>query len=135
MAVGLVVVVDDPTEGLVGVGATHDPSAFALLLDVEARQRRRGFAGQTAEIVGGLVLGTKDGGRALQHEGGVLHASPIADGKLALVGFAGAVDNQRAREVVPVAFDVFTQIVDVPDEGARTADLALVGVPEVEIDG
>ena len=133
---GLVVVVDDAAEGLVGVGTAHYPCAAALGLHVEARQNGAGIARQAAEIVGRLVLGAVDGRSRHQVDGGVLDAHAVADGKLAVAAVvAGAGDDELSGEVVPVALDVFTQIADAPLQGSRSADGALVVVPAVEVEG
>ena len=132
---GLVVVVDYTVEGLIGIGCAYHPGAFALLFYVETPEGGSGLTGESTQIVGRCVFGTVDGGVAFQLDGGVLHAHTIANGKLALAVLACAVDNEVTRIVVPVTLDVFAQIVHVPYQGACAADLAFVGVPQVEVDG
>ena len=82
MGASLVVVVDDTTESLIGIGTSDNPCAGALGLHIESGKNRSGIARQTSEIVGRAILGTVDGCRALQGDGGILYADTIAYGKL-----------------------------------------------------
>ena len=43
-------------------------------------------------------------------------------------------DDESAVEVVPVTFDVFTQVDDTPVDGACAADGAFVSVPKIEVE-
>ena len=84
MSAGLVVVVDDTTEGFISIGTTHNPCAVALGLHIESGKNRSGITRQTAEIQGDTTLAAVNGCRTLKGDGGILYTRTVAYGKLAL---------------------------------------------------
>ena len=119
MRIGLVVVVDNATEGLIGIGTTNNPFSCTSLLHFETSKEGAGITRKATKIIGRIGLGTMHGSITLELEYSILDARAIADGKLTGASVAGALDNETACEVVPVAFDIFAHIVDIPGERSQ----------------
>ena len=135
MLVVLCIVVYHATECLVGIGSSYNPRSFTVLLDVEALQLGGSITRKTSEIIGGLILAAIDRCIALEVERSVAHTIAITHGKLTASSFTRTIDDELSRESIPIAFDVFTQVMNIPNQRTLTCHFTFVGIPQVEIDG
>ena len=108
-------VVDDTTEGFVGIGTTHGPGAGEVVRllagAIQIGTRRSGEAANSHVAIGAPIT---QAGIALELNDRLFHLGRLVEQqqRTTLVG-RDAIGHETAREATPVALNIFAQVWDV----------------------